>query len=78
MCDAAYLCQVDQLERAALAQVALIPHLDEASRKQMPTVDQVRSEFDEWLMSEPDHVAMTAEDSETELLYRFLGVGTKG
>jgi hypothetical protein len=78
VCDAAYLCQVEQLERSALAQVALIPHLDETARKNVPTVDGVREEFDAWLVSEPDGVAMTPQDQETALMYRLLGVGGKG
>lgn len=74
MCDAAYLCQVEQLERATLAQVALIPHLEEQARKDVPTIEQVRDEFDQWLISEPEEMAMTAEDHEALLMYRFLGV----
>lgn len=75
MCDAAYLCQVEQLERATLAQVALLPHMEEADRKQIGTFDQVRAEFDEWLMSEPEHMTMTAADVEQMTLHRLLGVG---
>ena len=77
MCDAAYLCQVEALERASLAQVTLLPHMEEKDRKTFPTVDQVRAEFDAWLISEPE-AALTGADAETELMYRFLGVGAKG
>lgn len=75
MCDASYLCQVEQFERAVLAQVALIPHMDEAHRKDVPTVEKVRAEFDEWLDSEPERVVMTAEDMERVTLNKLLGVG---
>lgn len=75
MCDAAYLCQVEALERATLAQVALLPHLEDAARKDIKTVEQARDEFDEWLASEPEQWLMTPEDAETAALYRLLGVG---
>jgi hypothetical protein len=73
VCDAAYLCQVEQLERATLAQVALLPHVDEETRKQIPTVDEVRAEFDTWLLSDPEPVEVV--DSDTRTLRRLLGVG---
>jgi hypothetical protein len=69
---------VEQLERATLAQVALLPHMEEADRKKVGTFEQVRAEFDEWLMAEPAEMNMTAEDLETATLYRLLGVGQKG
>lgn len=78
MCDAAYLCQAEQLERSALAQVALLPHLDEKDRKRVATVDEVREEFDQWLLSEPEQRVMTAADTETAMLYSLLGVGKNG
>lgn len=77
MCDAAYLCQVEQLERSALAQVALLPHLEEKDRKQVPSPDDARREFDEWLNAEPDEVSMTPADQEMAALYRLLGVGKR-
>ncbi len=75
MCDAAYLCQVEQLERSHLAQVALLPHVEEKDRKSFPSLDEVRAEFDSWLVTEPDQDA--GIDPETELMYRFLGVGKR-
>lgn len=71
----AYLCQLEQLERAVLAQVALIPHMEEKSRKDVPTFDKVKAEFDEWLVEPPNRVTMSAEDMETDMLHRLLGVG---
>lgn len=74
MCDASYLCQVERLEREVLAQVALLPHLEEEARKQVPSVDKVRDEFDRWLSEEPEQVSMSAYDQEQLQLYRLLGV----
>ena len=71
----AYLCQAEALEREVLSQVTLLPHLDEKDRKSMPSVDQVRAEFDAWLAEEPAYMAMTSEDREQQELYRLLGVG---
>lgn len=66
------------MERATLAQVALLPHMEEADRKKVGTFEQVRAEFDEWLMAEPEEMTMTAEDLEQAALYRLLGVGKRG
>jgi hypothetical protein len=66
---------VEQLERATLAQVALLPHMDEKDRKQVGSFEEVRAEFDRWLMAEPEEMTMTAEDLEQAQLYRLLGVG---
>lgn len=77
MCDAAYLCQIETLEREALAQVVLLPHMEEKDRKQWRSVDQVIADFDEWLVSEIVEQVMTPEDQEQLLMYRFLGVGKK-
>lgn len=75
VCDAAYLAQREQLERLALHQVALLPHLDEAARRDMPTVDQVLAEFDGWLYDEPeDERALTPEERRQLDLHRLLGV----
>lgn len=74
MCDVSYLCQVEALERLALAQIALLPHLEEEARKKMPTVDQVRAEFDEWLNEEPAEMSMTPPDRERLLMLQLLGV----
>jgi hypothetical protein len=52
--------------------------MEEADRKKVGTFDQVRAEFDEWLMAEPEQMTMTAEDLETAALYRLLGVGQRG
>lgn len=72
MCDVAYLCQVEALERETLAQVALIPHLDEQARKQVPSVADVRAEFDGWLLSEPVEQRMTPADVEQATLHRLM------
>jgi hypothetical protein len=74
VCDASYLCQVERLEREVLAQVALLPHLDEDARKQVPSVDEVRAEFDGWLIEQPDGEPVTAQDAEQLMLFRLLGV----
>ena len=66
---------MEQLERATLAQVALLPHMDEKDRKQVGSFEEVRAEFDRWLMAEPEEMTMTAEDLEQAQLYRLLGVG---
>ena len=66
------------MERATLAQVALLPHMEESDRKQVGTFEQVKAEFDEWLLAEPEEMTMTAEDIEQATLYRLLGVGQKG
>ncbi len=76
MCDASYLCQVEALERASLAQVALLPHMEEKARKDFPSVEQVRAEFDTWLTSEPER-ALSGPDAEQMLMYQFLGVAGK-
>ncbi len=76
MCDAAYLCQVETIERDRLAQVALLPHMEEKARKEALAAD-MRAEFDEWLVSVPEQ-ELTAADAEQDLMYRFLGVGRKG
>lgn len=70
----AYLCQAEALEREVLSQVTLLPHLDEKDRKSMPTVEQVRAEFDAWLHEEPAHLNMSPADLEAQELYRLLGV----
>lgn len=74
MCDASYLCQVERLEREVLAQVALLPHLEEEARKQVPTVEKVREEFDAWLIEQPAESRMTVEEAEHLSLFRLLGV----
>lgn len=73
MCDASYLCQVERLEREVLAQVALLPHLEEDARKQVPSADEVRAEFDGWLIEEPE-APVSEQDAEQLMLYRLLGV----
>jgi hypothetical protein len=74
VCDASYLCQVERLEREVLSQVALLPHLEEDARKQIPTVDKVRAEFDAWLSEIPEQLSMSAADADQLTLYRLLGV----
>lgn len=49
--------------------------MEEKDRKQVGTFDQVRAEFDAWLLAEPEEMHMTAEDLEQAELYRLLGVG---
>lgn len=68
------MCQVERLEREVLAQIALLPHLEEEARKQVPTVDKVREEFDAWLVEEPEQMSMTVEEAEQLTLFRLLGV----
>jgi hypothetical protein len=70
----AYLCQTEAMEREVLSQVSLLPHLEEKDRKSMPTVAQVRAEFDAWLNEEPAHLSMSPADLEAQELYRLLGV----
>ena len=70
----AYLCQAEALEREVLSQVSLLPHLEEKDRKSMPTVEQVRAEFDAWLNEKPAEMSMTPADLEAQELYRLLGV----
>ncbi len=71
----AYLVQRERLERLALHQMSLLPHLEEDVRKEMPTVDQVLAEFDVWLYEEPDgDRALTPEERRQLDLHRLLGV----
>lgn len=51
MCDLSYMIQVEQLERMALAELSLAPHVKEGT--QLPTPESVVAEFDEWLVTEP-------------------------
>lgn len=74
MCDASYLCQVERLEREVLAQVALLPHLDEKARGQIPTVEKVRAEFDSWLDEDGTPQVPAGMDPEDALMLRLMGV----
>lgn len=51
MCDLSYLIQAEQLERAALAELALAPHVKEGTK--LATPESAVAEFDEWLLAEP-------------------------
>lgn len=52
MCDLAYLIQVEQIERVALAEMTLAPHVKEGT--QLSTPEGAVAEFDAWLMAEPE------------------------
>lgn len=71
-----YLAQWEALERACLSQIALLPHLEEDARKGVPMPDQVKAEFDAWLLEPPPNdAALTHEERRQADLYRLLGVG---
>jgi hypothetical protein len=72
VCDVAYLIQVEQLERQALALLPSAPFLPEG--KTLSSPDEVVAEFREWLMLEPD-AAPTAGDPGDRALLELLGVG---
>lgn len=73
VCDASYMCQWEALERQSLAQMALLPHMDEQGRSQYASPDQVRAEFDAWLGLAPDEAGSGPQDELRDL----LGVGRR-
>lgn len=70
MCDLAYTLQVAQIEREALAQVALLPHLGEG--QQITPPETAVAEFDKWLTDTPEAELQgrTPEDAELIQLIR--------
>jgi hypothetical protein len=62
------MIQVSQIEQGALAQLSLAPHLKEGA--QLTTPDQAVSEFDDWLMSQPDNEFTDPADMELAQLIR--------
>lgn len=69
MCDLSYTLQVEMIERLALAQMALAPHVEDAS--QISTPDVAIQEFQQWLVSRPPELDRPAEDVE---LLDLIGV----
>ena len=68
MCDLAYAIQVEGLERAALAELALAPHVKEGTK--IDTPDTAVAEFDEWLWAEPER---TKRPEDMELIDLIKG-----
>lgn len=63
-----YLIQVEQLERVALAEMALAPHLKEGA--QLSTPEGAVTEFDKWLMQEPSaEIVRTADTELADLIH---------
>jgi hypothetical protein len=52
VCDLSYMIQVEQLERMALAELTLAPHVKEGT--QLATPESAVAEFDQWLLAEPE------------------------
>lgn len=78
MCDAAYLCQWEVLERQSLSQMALLPHLTEDGRQSFPWPEKVRAEFDAWLAEPPvDDRQLTPAEMELADLHDLMGVGRR-
>lgn len=69
MCDLAYVIQVEQLERVALAELTLAPHVKEGT--QLPTPESVVAEFDEWLSKQPE--AETGNPADVDLVNLMRG-----
>jgi hypothetical protein len=69
VCDVAYSIQVEALERMALAELSLAPHLPEGA--QLTTPDMAVTEFEEWLLSEPAET--TADPANVELANLIRG-----
>jgi hypothetical protein len=68
VCDLAYTMQVEAIEREALAQLALAPHLQEGA--QLSTPQQAIAEFDQWLTEEPQADMTNPADVELAQLIR--------
>lgn len=64
----AYTIQVEQIEREALAQLSLLPHLREGA--QISTPDQAVAEFDAWLIERPENEFTNPADMELSQLIR--------
>lgn len=71
MCDLSYVLQVEAIERLALAQIALVPHLKEEAAGSILSPAEAVAEFDKWLSHEPEVKVRTLESDLREL----LGIG---
>jgi hypothetical protein len=69
MCDLAYVIQVEAIERLALAQISLAPHMEGGGN--IPTPDAAVAEFDQWLMARPKGLDRPAWETE---LRELIGV----
>ncbi len=67
MCDLSFVLQVEAIERLALAQLALIPHLKEGAEPPA-TPEQAVAEFVAWLAHEPETKARTWDSDLRELI----------
>ncbi len=63
MCDLSYAIQAEQIERRALAELALAPHLEKGHQVTPP--DVALAEFEHWLNEEPEQAV---PDSLEELI----------
>ena len=70
MCDLAYVVQVEQIERRALAELQLAPHVEDSSKIAPPAV--AVAEFDAWLMAPPEH--LDRPEGEQEIMDLIQGV----
>lgn len=70
MCDLAYIVQAEQIERRALAEMALAPHVEDSSKIATPQV--ALAEFDAAVYEVPQH--LTRPDGESEILDLLQGV----
>ncbi len=70
MCDLSFLLQVEAIERAALAQLALLPHLQEGVEPPLGP-DEAVAEFVAWLDQQPKSEARTWDSDLREL----IGIG---
>jgi hypothetical protein len=70
VCDLAYVVQVEQIERRALAEMQLAPHVEDSSKIATPEV--AVAEFDAWLMAPPNHLSRPT--AESEIMDLFQGV----
>lgn len=66
MCDLAYVIQVEQIERRALAEMTLAPHVEEKAK--IATPDVAVAEFDRWLMAPPDRERAGGADPVLDLI----------
>lgn len=62
------MIQVEQIERGALAELVLAPHLKEGA--QLTTPEQAVAEFDVWLTGQPDNDMTNPADLELTQLIR--------
>ena len=70
MCDLAYAIQCETLERQALAQLALAPHLKEGT--QIDTPETAVAEFDVWLHTKPESDNRSPAEQELAKLMRGM------